>query len=79
MSKTNNLIFIGTSAAIQIPSFHCTCQTCEEARKNPKLRRTRASVVLSGNENILIDATPDVEFQLEREKIRFIDRISLTH
>ncbi|MFW9818972.1 MAG: MBL fold metallo-hydrolase [Candidatus Thorarchaeota archaeon] len=79
MSQTNNLIFIGTSGAIQIPSFHCTCRTCEETRKNPDLSRTRASVVLSGNENILIDATPDVEFQLEREKIRFIDRIFLTH
>jgi phosphoribosyl 1,2-cyclic phosphate phosphodiesterase len=79
MPKTTNLIFLGTSGGIQVPSFHCTCQTCEDARKNPELRRTRASLVLSGSENILIDATPDVEFQLEREKIRFIDRIFLTH
>lgn len=73
------MIFIGSSGGIQVPSFHCTCQTCEEARINPELRRTRASVVLSGHESILIDATPDVEFQLERERIRFIDRIFLTH
>ncbi|MFW9901810.1 MAG: MBL fold metallo-hydrolase [Candidatus Thorarchaeota archaeon] len=79
MSKTTELIFIGTSGAIQVPSFHCTCQTCEEARIHKKQVRTRASLVLSGNENVLIDATPDVEFQLEREKIQFIDRIFLTH
>jgi len=79
MSKKTNLIFIGTSGAIQVPSFHCTCQTCEEARKNPKQHRTRASVILTGSENILIDAAPDVEFQLEREKIRYVDRIFLTH
>ena len=79
MSKLSNLIFIGTSGAIQVPSFHCICQTCEEARIHSRISRTRASVVLSGNENILIDATPDVEFQLEREKIRHIDRIFLTH
>ncbi|MFX1567729.1 MAG: MBL fold metallo-hydrolase [Promethearchaeota archaeon] len=79
MSKPTELIFIGTSGAIQVPSFHCMCQTCEEARVHSRISRTRASVVLIGNENILIDATPDVEFQLEREKIRFIDRIFLTH
>ncbi len=74
-----NLIFIGSSGVIQVPSFHCSCRTCEEARKDSKLRRTRASVALSGQENILIDAGPDIEFQLEREKIKFIDRIFLTH
>jgi len=79
MPNTSKLIFIGSSGAIQVPSFHCTCQTCEEARIHSKINRTRASVVLSGSENILIDATPDVEFQLEREKIRFIDRIFITH
>ncbi|MFX0038522.1 MAG: MBL fold metallo-hydrolase [Promethearchaeota archaeon] len=79
MPKTSQLIFIGTSGGIQVPSFHCICQTCEEARNNPEQRRTRASLVLSGSENVLIDATPDVEFQLEREKIRFVDRIFLTH
>ncbi|MFW9880269.1 MAG: MBL fold metallo-hydrolase, partial [Candidatus Thorarchaeota archaeon] len=26
-----------------------------------------------------MDAGPDIEFQLEREKLRFIDRILLTH
>lgn len=74
-----NLTFLGTSGGIQVPSFHCSCRTCEDARKNPKLRRTRASVVISGQENVLIDAGPDIEFQLEREKIRFVDRIFLTH
>jgi phosphoribosyl 1,2-cyclic phosphate phosphodiesterase len=74
-----NLVFLGSSGCIQVPSFHCSCQTCERARKNPELRRTRASIVLSGQEKILIDASPDVEFQLEREKIKFIDRIFLTH
>ncbi|MFX1277888.1 MAG: MBL fold metallo-hydrolase [Promethearchaeota archaeon] len=74
-----NLFFLGSSGCIQVPSFHCSCQTCERARKDQKLRRTRASIVLSGQENILIDASPDIEFQLERERIKFIDRIFLTH
>jgi phosphoribosyl 1,2-cyclic phosphate phosphodiesterase len=77
--KGLELIFLGSSGAIQVPSFHCSCKSCEEARRNPKLRRTRASAVLLGSETILIDASPDMEFQLEREKIRSIDRIFITH
>ncbi|UCG36790.1 MAG: MBL fold metallo-hydrolase [Candidatus Bathyarchaeota archaeon] len=73
------LIFLGSSAAIQVPSFHCTCRNCNDARANTKHRRTRASIALVGSETILIDATPDIEFQLEREAIRQVDRIFLTH
>ncbi|MFX0207501.1 MAG: MBL fold metallo-hydrolase [Candidatus Hodarchaeota archaeon] len=73
------IVFLGTAAAIRVPSFHCTCSTCEAARKDTTLQRTRASVAILGKETILIDAGPDVEFQLERESIRHIDRIFLTH
>ncbi|MFX0008928.1 MAG: MBL fold metallo-hydrolase [Candidatus Hermodarchaeota archaeon] len=77
--KSLRLIFIGSSGGIQVPSFHCSCQTCNNARLNLNLRRTRASILISGKENTLIDAGPDIEFQLEREGIRNIDRIFLTH
>ncbi len=73
------LVFLGTSAALQVPSFHCTCETCESARQNPEEIRTRASVALLGKETVLIDAGPDMETQLERESIRTLDRIFLTH
>ena len=78
-NKDLELIFLGSSGAIQVPSFHCSCNTCEEARRNSKLKRTRASVVLLGSETILIDASPDMEFQLEREQIRSVDHIFITH
>jgi len=78
-TREKELLFLGSSGGIQVPSFHCSCSTCEEARKNPNLQRTRASVVLVGDEIILIDPTPDVEAQLERERISEIDRIFLTH
>lgn len=73
------LIFLGTSGTIQVPAFHCTCDTCEAARMHPNLRRTRASIALLGRETVLIDVPPEIEYQLEREKIREIDRIFLTH
>lgn len=79
VSMSLELVFLGTSAALQLPSFHCTCEVCEAARRNPDHRRTRSSVALLGKETVLIDASPDLEFQLEREAIRKLDRIFLTH
>ena len=74
-----DLLFLGSSAAIQLPSFHCSCRVCQAARNNPKQRRTRASIMVIAQEVVLVDASPDLEFQLEREAIRQIDRIFLTH
>ncbi len=73
------LIFLGSSAAIQVPSFHCSCSVCQTARRTPKQRRTRASIALIDQETVLVDASPDLEFQLERESIRQIHRIFITH
>jgi len=74
-----DLVFLGSCAALQIPAFFCSCESCEAARANPELRRTRASVALIGKETVLIDAGPDLEYQLDREGIRRIDRIFITH
>jgi phosphoribosyl 1,2-cyclic phosphate phosphodiesterase len=73
------LLFLGSSGAIQVPSFHCSCETCREARSNSKRRRTRASIALIGKEVVLVDASPDLESQLERESIRRINRVFITH
>lgn len=73
------LVFLGTGAAITLPAFFCTCTTCEDARKNPEYRRTRSAAALLGKEITLIDAGPDIEFQLEREGIRKVDNIFVTH
>ena len=73
------IIFLGSSGAIQVPSFHCSCTVCEAARREPQQRRTRASLGLLGRETTLIDASPDLEFQLEHQMIRRVDRIFITH
>jgi len=78
--KTNEIIFLGTAAALQLPSFHCNCETCQAARLNSRLSRTRSSLAILGEENtILIDAGPDVAFQLNREGIQKVDAIFITH
>ena len=73
------MVFLGSSGAIQVPAFFCSCDICEAARADPGRRRTRASVALLGQEITLIDASPDIEFQLEREALRQVNRIFITH
>ncbi len=70
-----NLIFPGTDAAIQLPSFYYTYGICQTGRSDFSRRRTRSSVSLLGAETALIDAGPDLENQLERVCIRQVDRI----
>ena len=77
--KRQRMTFLGTSGAIQVPAFHCVCSVCQAARANPQHRRTRASLALIGHETSIIDASPDIELQLEREAIRQVDRVFITH
>jgi phosphoribosyl 1,2-cyclic phosphate phosphodiesterase len=72
------LLFLGTAAALQLPSFHCTCQTCETLRREGK-KKTRSSLAVCGEKTVLIDPDPDIVSQLERERIRQIDAIFITH
>ncbi len=49
-------------------------------KKNIKNYRTRCSALISkGNNNILIDTSPDLRFQLLRNKIRNISSVLYTH
>jgi phosphoribosyl 1,2-cyclic phosphate phosphodiesterase len=73
------LVFLGSSGAIQVPAFFCSCSICEAARRDPKEQRTRASVAVIGQETVVIDASPDMELQLERCRVQKVDRIFITH
>ena len=73
------VVFLGSSGAIRVPSFNCTCVVCEEARENSSLKRTRASIAVIGKEITVVDTSPDIAEQLERESIRRVDNVFLTH
>ncbi|MGD2124107.1 MAG: MBL fold metallo-hydrolase [Gemmatimonadota bacterium] len=73
------IVFLGTAAALRLPSFHCTCSTCESARSGAIPERTRASIGILGDQTTIIDSGPDIAEQLEREGIRRIDNVLLTH
>lgn len=77
-SKTE-LIFLGTGAGTGVPSFFCGCPACQEAAADPRFSRGRCSLLIRGDENILVDAPPELRVQLVRERIERIDHFILTH
>ena len=78
MSAT--LRILGTAAGPGIPSFYCHCAACEEARSDPRYRRTRTGLCLHlDGRQVLIDASPDLRSQLLRAGIDHIDRVWLSH
>jgi phosphoribosyl 1,2-cyclic phosphate phosphodiesterase len=72
------LVFLGTSGGIVVPAFFCSCAVCEELRRGA-VERTRASLAVVGKETTVIDATPEFEIQMERQRIPRVDRIFITH
>ena len=74
-----DLIFLGTGAGNGVPNFYCDCRVCKEAIEIPEFRRTRSSIVITGEKNVLIDAPPEISSQLQRENIRQIDHLFITH
>jgi phosphoribosyl 1,2-cyclic phosphate phosphodiesterase len=72
---------LGTSSAWPIPRPGCRCPQCAEARRDPRLARTRSGLlVAAGDARVLVDAGPDVAVQLERlgEPPR-VDAVVVTH
>ncbi|MGC3970430.1 MAG: MBL fold metallo-hydrolase, partial [Pirellulales bacterium] len=72
------LIFLGTGTSVGVPTIGCGCDVCQSP--NPKNQRTRCSLVLGLPEGtLLIDSTPDVRFQLVRERIGLVHAVLYTH
>ena len=72
------LTFLGCGSSMGVPRADGYWGFCN--KKNIKNYRTRCSVHISkGNNNVLIDTSPDLRFQLLRNKIRNISSVLYTH
>jgi phosphoribosyl 1,2-cyclic phosphate phosphodiesterase len=61
-----------------VPSLACHCDVCTSV--DPHDNRLRPSILLSrGEQNVVIDTTPDFRQQALRAKIERVDAILLTH
>jgi pyrroloquinoline quinone biosynthesis protein B len=63
------IILLGTAAGGGLPQWNCNCRNCREARKGssqvqPRMQSS-AAVSANGTNWFLLNATPDLRFQLE--------------
>ena len=75
------LLFLGTGPAEAIPRIGHSDALCADAMKpHSRSRRLRsAALVRSGEASILIDAGPDIGYQLASHRVQKIDAVLLTH
>jgi phosphoribosyl 1,2-cyclic phosphate phosphodiesterase len=69
---------LGSGTSMGVPSLACHCKVCTSA--DPHDNRLRPSILLSrGEQNVVIDTTPDFRQQALRAKIERLDAVMLTH
>jgi riboflavin kinase/FMN adenylyltransferase len=69
---------LGSGTSMGVPTLGCHCAVCESA--DPHDKRLRPSLLLSrGEQNVVIDTTPDFRTQALRAGIDRLDAVLLTH
>src|SRR5229473_617988 len=72
------LTVLGSGTSMGVPSLGCHCRVCTS--KDPCDNRLRPSLLLSrGEQNLVIDTTPDFRQQALRVRLDRLDAILLTH
>lgn len=74
--------FLGCGDAFAVPRPGCPCPQCAEARLDPRQARTRSGMLLrTAEECVLLDCSPDVARQLERQGLGAdaITRVVISH
>src|SRR5664279_4619950 len=75
---TIRLRVLGSGTSMGVPSLGCHCTVCESGDSRDK--RLRPSVLLSrGEQNVIIDTTPDFRTQALRAGLDRLDAVLLTH
>jgi phosphoribosyl 1,2-cyclic phosphate phosphodiesterase len=71
-------LFLGTGASSGVPVISCKCGVCQSS--NTKNQRLRTSgLLISGNNHILIDVSPDIRLVSLKHDIAHIDAVLITH
>ena len=72
------LIVLGCGTSVGVPAIGCQCEVCSS--DHPRNQRSRCSVILGLPEgNLLIDTSPDLRTQLNREGIGIVHTVAFTH
>ena len=77
-SERLRVTVLGSGTSMGVPTLGCHCAVCESADSHDK--RLRPSLLLSrGEQNVVIDTTPDFRTQALRAGIDRLDAVILTH
>jgi phosphoribosyl 1,2-cyclic phosphate phosphodiesterase len=69
---------LGSGTSMGVPTLGCHCSVCEST--DPRDKRLRPSILLSrGEQNVIIDTTPDFRTQALRVGLDRLDAVLLTH
>jgi len=73
--------FLGTGAAEGIPSFGCTCQRCQVARKTggPNARHRAALLIETASCRVLLDTPPEINSLLNQAEVFDLSAVLLSH
>src|SRR6516165_7539258 len=78
MADTIRLTVLGSGTSMGVPTLGCHCAVCDSS--DPKDNRLRPSVLVSrGEQNVVIDTTPDFRTQALRARLDRLDAVVLTH
>ncbi|MBU1029632.1 MAG: MBL fold metallo-hydrolase [Nanoarchaeota archaeon] len=69
---------LGSGGAMPVPRPFCQCKLCNLARKNNKYKRNSCSAFIE-DINTLIDCPEDIGDSLNRENIKQVDNLFITH
>jgi phosphoribosyl 1,2-cyclic phosphate phosphodiesterase len=72
------LVFLGTGGAWGLPEIRCDCLICQEMGKKGE-KRDRTSLLLSGDETLLVDCGPDARQQLARHHVERPAAVLISH
>ena len=72
------IVFLGTGSAWCTPEYSCGCAICKKMSELGE-ERTRTSVLIEGEETILIDCGPDLRLQMKANRMNRPDAILITH
>jgi phosphoribosyl 1,2-cyclic phosphate phosphodiesterase len=77
-ATTMRVTVLGSGTSMGVPTLGCHCAVCESADAHDK--RLRPSLLISrGEQNVVIDTTPDFRTQALRAGIDRLDAVLLTH